>query len=776
MPLLLGAKPPSPSTLGQGVAAPVEGESSGMSVSPATIENAHQGEAADRLQSLLFGQDSTSGIVAVERSGPASIAIYTRGDDGATIVTVEPFAPWLVAASPEPWCEIVPEAELSELSGSQAFRFLVRFPSWPAFTRAVSHPRADREHYFRQPNPITQYLTISGKTLFKSMTFEQVRRLQLDIETLGLDPTVPGAEIVMVALRMGADEVVLRRDASEADLLHALSAEMLRLDPDVIEGHNIYNFDLPFLAARAQRAGVRLPWGRDGSELWIADEQRQFRAGPVSLPYRSAHITGRHIIDTYQQIQRFDSSGRLTSYGLKPVIAELGLTRDDREFVSGDAIADLWRQDPDRLARYALDDVRDVDVLARVTLPTEFYQSQILPLALESAAVVGTGSKINDLMVRSYLAQGQALPRRQPARAYPGGHAELLRSGIFGPVVKCDVESLYPSIMLAEQIHARSDSLRVFPLLLAELTQRRLDAKRRTRTTTGRERAYWDALQNSFKVLINSFYGYLGFGGGLFNDYDAATRVTLRGQELVRRVVETLEARGAVPIEVDTDGVFFSPPDDVDGLAAEEAFVEQVGGALPSGIRLAHDGRYAKMLSLKLKTYALLDDDGMMTLKGSALRSRRMERCFRRFIHDAARGFLEDRHDDVREAYLTLARAIQSRSLEPDDVSQWTMVNRATINSQPRLKHLLDANPGRWQYGERVHVYEREDGELAFLADYAGDENIKLLLRKLRDSADRFEPIFSPAEFEAFFPPITPITDIEMARERQPAHQLNLFG
>ncbi|MDQ4100336.1 MAG: DNA polymerase, partial [Chloroflexota bacterium] len=354
-----------------------------MSVSSATIQSNHRSEAPHRLQSLLFGQDSTAGIVAVERLGPASVAIYTRGDDGTTTVTVEPFAPWLVAASPDPWHEIVPDAEISELSGSQPFRFLVRFPSWPAFTRAVVHPRADRDHYFRQPNPITQYLTISGKTLFKSMTFEQVRRLQLDIETLGLDPTVPGAEVVMVALRLGADEVVLRRDSSEADLLNALSAEINRLDPDVIEGHNIYNFDLPFLAARAQRAGVRLPWGRDGSELWIADEQRQFRAGPVSLPYRSAHITGRHIIDTYQQIQRFDSSGRLTSYGLKPVIAELGLVRDDREFVSGDDIADLWRQDPDRLARYALDDVRDVDVLARVTLPTEFYQSQLLPLALE---------------------------------------------------------------------------------------------------------------------------------------------------------------------------------------------------------------------------------------------------------------------------------------------------------------------------------------------------------------------------------------------------------
>jgi DNA polymerase, archaea type len=733
-------------------------------------------DAAERLRTLLYGQDPTQGIVSVERSGPSTVAIYTRQPDGTIAKSLEPFHPWLVASSPEPWQELVPDAVIAELDGDRFYRYHVQFPSWPAFTRAIGHPRTDQDQYFRQPNPVTQYLTQSGKTLFKGMTFEDVRRLQLDIETLGLDPAVPEAEIIMVALKMGAEEVLLRQQTTEADLLEALSAELARLDPDVIEGHNLYNFDLPYLATRARRAGVRLSWGRDGSELWLSDERRQFRAGPVSLPYRSAHITGRHIVDTYQQIQRFDSSGRLTSYGLKPVIAELGLTRDDREFVSGDTIADLWRQDPDRLARYALDDVRDVDVLARVTLPTEFYQSQILPLSLESAAVVGTGTKINDLMVRSYVTQGQALPRRQPSRPYPGGHAELLRTGLFGPVVKCDVESLYPSIMLAEQIHAESDSLRLFPLMLAELTQRRIDAKRQTRSTHGHERAYWDALQNSFKVLINSFYGYLGFGGGLFNDYDAATRVTVRGQELVRRVVDVLEQRGAVSIEVDTDGVYFSPPKDVDSLAAEECFVERVGAALPQGIRLAHDGRYARMLSLKLKTYALLDDEGTMVLKGSSLRSRRMERCFRRFIHDAARGFLEDRREEVRESYLGLARAIQNRELAPDDLSQWTMVNRSTLEGQQRLKRLLDANPGRWQFGERVHIYERQDEELALLDDYAYDENVRLLLRKLRDSAVRFEPLFAPHEFEAFFPAITPVTDIDLARERKPTQQLGLFG
>ena len=61
--------------------------------------------------------------------------------------------------------------------------------------------------------------------------------------------------------------------------------------------------------------------------------------------------------------------------------------------------------------------------------------------------------------------------------------------------------------------------------MLADLTRRRLDAKAESRRAVQAgheaERA-WEGMQGSFKVLINSFYGYLGYGGGLFNDYDAA--------------------------------------------------------------------------------------------------------------------------------------------------------------------------------------------------------------------------------------------------------------
>ena len=501
------------------------------------------------------------------------------------------------------------------------------------------------------------------------------------------------------------------------------------------------------------------------------------------MPYTPAYIHGRHIIDTYQQIQRYDIGGHLSSYGLKQAVEELGLTRPDREFVPGSRIAEVWRRDRDRLLRYALDDVRDVEVLSSLATPTEFYQTQLLPRSFQAVATGGPGEKLNDLMLRVYLMDNHSVPTAESSRGYTGGHAELLATGVFRPIVKCDVESLYPSIMLSEGITSSRDTLDAYLPMLAELTRRRLEAKAESRRAvqTGQEaeRAMWEGMQGSFKVLINSFYGYLGYSGGLFNDYDAAERVTLAGQRIVKQVVANLQHHGATPIEVDTDGVYFVPPSAIDSPATEQAFIDEVAANLPPGIRLSHDGRYAGMLSLRLKTYALLSYDGSLTLKGSALRSRRMEPFLRRFLVEAARRFLEGERDAVRDSYFVLAERIRQRDVKPEEIVQWGMINDQTLAKFPKLQRLIArlANPALGRPGARLEFYERQDGELGLVEEWNHDENTTYLLRRLRDVAERFRDLFeSTAEFEAFFPAISVRTDMSAARRQEAVQQLGLFG
>ena len=728
---------------------------------------------------VLYGQNPTPGIVSVEPFGPGEMHIFQRQPDGSTARVVEAFAPWIVT-QPDSSLGSRQGVDRRELEGGLPLSNLLTFRTRGDFREATSNLSNDDHSVLAIRSPTSQYLIASGATLFKDMQFEDLRRLQLDIETLGLDPQPEDAEVIMIALRQGDHEEVLVQESTESELLDRFLRVFQSLDPDVIEGHNIFLFDLPYLIERARRAGIVLSLGRDGSPPTLASFRSNFRVGPISLPYTSVHIRGRHIVDTYQQIQRWDVQGRLSSYGLKSIMRELGLEREDRVHVQGEEIANLWRsgeRSRERLARYALDDVRDVDRLSRITLPREFYQTQIVPMALQTAATAGMGTKIDHLMTRAYLSVNHSLPLPHPSRPFAGAHMELIKTGIFGPVVKADVESLYPSIMLEKGITSRNDVLHAFPLLLRDLTARRIDAKRKASLATGDEFALWDGLQGTFKVLINSFFGYLGFGRGRFNDFDAAEQITVEGQRLIQLVVAKLHDKHAESIEVDTDGVFFTPPPAIRSEADEEAFIQTLSDDLPGRIRLAHDGRYERMMSLKLKNYALLAYDGVMTMRGSALRSRRMEPCLREFLKATAYDLMRDERDQARERYFTLAEIILGRQLPPEAFSQWSMLRQATIGSQPRLQRLLEASPGRWRYGERVLLYERADGSLGFTEDYRQDENTSVLLRHLKDAATRFETLFvDRQEFDAFFPTIQPTTSLEVARQRQATRQLGLFG
>src|SRR5581483_2757996 len=110
-------------------------------------------------------------------------------------------------------------------------------------------------------------LVASGRTYFRDLSFDQIQRLQFDLETTGLDPRRD--RIFMIAVREpdGRASVLEARDhtdAGEADLIRRLVDVIRVVDPDVIENHNLHGFDLPFLDRRAKTLGVPLAIGRIG--------------------------------------------------------------------------------------------------------------------------------------------------------------------------------------------------------------------------------------------------------------------------------------------------------------------------------------------------------------------------------------------------------------------------------------------------------------------------------------------------------------------------------
>ena len=144
------------------------------------------------ISSILFGSDNTFGIVAVE-PGPGKAVIFRRAD----AITVEecPFSPWLLTHGRTD----LPGARWNRLEGGY-YDHMALFPSWTAFQSARYHLRDQHIGHLAYNNPTRRYLMLSGQTLFRGMTYSDVHRMQIDLETLGFSPEDPDAAIILIGI------------------------------------------------------------------------------------------------------------------------------------------------------------------------------------------------------------------------------------------------------------------------------------------------------------------------------------------------------------------------------------------------------------------------------------------------------------------------------------------------------------------------------------------------------------------------------------------------
>jgi len=269
------------------------------------------------------------------------------------------------------------------------------------------------------------------------------------------------------------------------------------------------------------------------------------------------------VVDTYLLVQLYDVTTReLTAYGLKDVAVYFGITDEDSEertYLDGGKIAETFWADRARFCAYLEDDLRETQGLADLLLPTYFEQTRTFPILLQEATLRGTTAKIDLLFLEEYYHARQAVPVPQETASFEGGFTKSYQEGVFKHVLHFDVASLYPSLLLNIGRNPRNDSLGVFIPLLKSLREYRLKFKLLARNAlTSEERAEAQARQTAFKILINSFYGYLGFSGARFGDGELAAEVTRRGREMLQALIEEFSRHGCMILEADTDGIYLS--------------------------------------------------------------------------------------------------------------------------------------------------------------------------------------------------------------------------
>ncbi len=729
---------------------------------------------------VLFGADATPGIVAVEPISSNTMRLFRRRAEGL-VQEDEAFRPFLLLEE-EALLKGFKKPFMSHpLGSSSAFQFLVLFEDWGDCESARDHLRkttgesasSPTAPYLYLADPVHQYLLLTGKTFFNGLAFKDIHRLAIDIETdcaPGFEFSNPQREedrILSIALmdNRGFAEVLFGRDMTEKEMLQALGERITALDPDVLEGHNLFNFDLEYIVARARMHGVKLHWGRDGSQP--RTRKSRFTVAERIIDFTRMDIFGRHVVDTMFLLQYYDVTAReLESYGLKSAALHFGLADEDRTYVDRDKIQWTYEHDPEALKRYNLDDARETLALSELLGYPFFLQAQIFPFSYQNIFVRGNATKINALFLREYLRRRASIPKPMAKGDFEGGYTDVFVEGVVKNVVHCDVASLYPSIMLSFSLKPAGDSLDIFLPLLRDLRAFRLEAKRKAHEVLSpHDREYYQALQQTFKILINSFYGYLGTALHHFSDPGLAAEVTRRGRELIRQMLDWLKDEGATPVEIDTDGIYFVPPPGVVTEDQARALVERLSQSLPEGIEVELDGRYASMFSYKKKNYALLDASGNVTIRGSGLRSRGIEKYQREFLAAMIRLLLEGRGEEVTQLYKDFDERLKQHRMDIALLAKTETLTEAPESYQQKIKakkrnraaaYELALSSGRdFRAGDQVSYYVtgsdkkvRVFESCKFASSYDPthpDENVVYYQAKLLDLLKKFQD-FLPAK------------------------------
>jgi DNA polymerase, archaea type len=731
---------------------------------------------------MLFGVDPTPRIVAIELGETGTVRVYRREADGSTVADVEPFHPFVWADS-----DVVDLGiETEKLQSNLKYGWLVTVDSWKELIALRNGLKNAGRDFFAFTDPVQHYLTATGRTLFKDLPFEELKRMQLEVLSFeGGDNHVMS---ITLSDNTGWEELISvdpnNIEESERNALRRLTALIKERDPEVIEGHNLFRSDLPYLVGRAKKLKTKLDWGRSGD--FLRSRPSRLQIAEKTIDYPKFTVGGRHFVDTFLLAQFYDIGMRsLAGFERADVARHFDLCDSEQiSALTGKELQRAYLENSETFRRRAICGVRETRALSDLLSPSYFIQAQIFPYNYQDVIVRGNATRINALFLREYFRQRHSIPEVPMVRAFEGGYTDIFFAGVARNVWHCDIASLYPSVMLQFECFPATDQLQIFRHLLTDLRTFRLEAKAKMRAERDpAKQHHLQALQNTFKILLNSFYGYLGFAQGHFADFNAAARVTQIGRDLLKKMIEWLNTHGARVIEVDTDGIYFVPPSSVeagvspaksDPQAADTAATtadeiaelqRDLAKELPLGIDVEIDEQFDAMFSYKAKNYALLTKDGNVIIKGGALKSRGLEKFQRVFLEEMIKLIMEGKPEAITNLRDEFEQKIRNREWKidmlmktdtlQDSLDKYRTKIAGSARNRAAAYELALASGRDYKPGDQISYYIKvtpkkvpayEAAKLASEFDPQNrDENVDYYATKLDDLMKKFGSLATTA-------------------------------
>ena len=209
---------------------------------------------------------------------------------------------------------------------------------------------------------------------------------------------------------------------------------------------------------------------------------------------------------------------------------------------------------------------------------------------METAIIGSTSQWLDSLVIRLADRENIAVPmtrRGGKSDAITGGYVHDIEGGRYPWVAVLDFKSMYPSIMISNNIchTTRVDSSDetnevnlspsgtkflkkqvregLVPRLLEDLMAQRDEHKALMKNAKDDSiRMFHDQMQSAVKILMNTFYGVFASAFYRFTHQDIGSAITAWARSNIKKIIHALEEEGHPVVYSDTDSVFVSAPEE----------------------------------------------------------------------------------------------------------------------------------------------------------------------------------------------------------------------
>lgn len=432
--------------------------------------------------------------------------------------------------------------------------------------------------------------------------------------------------IISTVTNAGKEKQFVAENFDDKHALDLFIKYVQDFDPDIIAGYEINRQDWPYLLARCKKLGIKLLVDRANTE-------------PHTSVYGHVSLTGRANIDF------FDFADELAEVKVKTLenVADfLDVMKVEKHKLIEDVdFASYW-DDPKRrsiLLEFSMENAQSTMGITVAMLDFAIQLSSLVGLPLDHVGAAAVGFRVEWYLIRQAYKIGELVPRRieRPYISYAGSVVLEPKPGLHENVAVLDFKSMYPNIMIAENLSPDtyvpssepepSGGVNVAPEVghrfrkkpdgfykevLSSLISARDEIRPKLKKLDPKSGEYriLDARQKATKVIANASYGYTGWIGARWYVKPVAEAATAWGRHIILNSVDLAKKNDLEVIYGDTDSIF---------VKHDERKVEKLCQEIHQklGLEIKPDKIYVRILFTEAKKrYCGLLPDGRLDIVG----------------------------------------------------------------------------------------------------------------------------------------------------------------